>query len=164
MWMRRWFATTTSMWTHGCAGSTSRRCARPHWRRDSNSVKVTRKIVEQAYAEGDCVIVGRGAQCILQHKPDVYHVFVYAPLRERIVRLRTRLEPGANVEQRIRTVDAERAKYMQEYFGKSWCNHHLYDLMISSHGDETRTAHAIHYAMSGQAGTGVRDQGSGVRG
>ena len=128
------------------------------------TVKVTRKIVEQAYAEGDCVIVGRGAQCILQHKPDVYHVFVYAPLRERIVRLRTRLEPGANVEQRIRTVDAERAKYMQEYFGKSWCNHHLYDLMISSHGDETRTAHAIHYAMSGQAGTGVRDQGSGVRG
>ena len=128
------------------------------------TVKVTRKIVEQAYAEGDCVIVGRGAQCILQHKPDVYHVFVYAPLRERIVRLRTRLEPGANVEQRIRTVDAERAKYMQEYFGKSWCNHHLYDLMISSHGDETRTAHAIHYAMSGQAGTGVRDQVSGVRG
>ena len=128
------------------------------------TVKVTRKIVEQAYAEGDCVIVGRGAQCILQHKPDVYHVFVYAPLRERIVRLRTRLEPGANVEQRIRTVDAERAKYMQEYFGKSWCNHHLYDLMISSHGDETLTAHAIHYAMSGQAGTGVRDQGSGVRG
>ena len=84
------------------------------------TVKVTRKIVEQAYTEGDCVIVGRGAQCILQHKPDVYHVFVYAPLRERIVRLRTRLEPGANIEQRIRTVDAERAKYLQEYFGKSW--------------------------------------------
>jgi cytidylate kinase len=128
------------------------------------TVKVTRKIVEQAYAEGDCVIVGRGAQCILQHKPDVYHVFVYAPLRERIVRLRTRLEPGANVEQRIRTVDAERAKYMQEYFGKSWCNHHLYDLMISSHGDETRTAHAIHYAMSGQAVTGFRYLVSGFRG
>jgi len=124
------------------------------------TVKVTRKIVEQAYTEGDCVIVGRGAQCILQHKPDVYHVFVYAPLRERIVRLRTRLEPGANIEQRIRTVDAERAKYLQEYFGKSWCNHHLYDMMISSRGDETRTAQAILYAMGGQGDTGTKGLGT----
>jgi cytidylate kinase len=116
----------------------------------AQTVKLTRKIVEEAYSEGDCVIVGRGAQCILQHKPDVYHVFVYAPLRERLVRLRTRLKPGVNIEQRMRTVDAERAKYLQEYFGKSWCNHHLYDLMISSCEDETRTAHAILYAMTGQ--------------
>ena len=74
-------------------------------------VKLTQKIVEQAWSEGNCVVVGRGAQCILQHKPDVYHVFVYAPLRDRIVRLRTRLEKGANIEQRIRTVDSERAKH-----------------------------------------------------
>jgi cytidylate kinase len=114
-------------------------------------VKLTQKIVEQAYSEGNCVIVGRGSQCILQHKPDVYHVFVYAPLKERILRLLKRLEKGANVEQRIRTVDGERAKYLQQYFGKSWCNIHLYDLMISSHEDEDETARAILYAMTGQA-------------
>jgi cytidylate kinase len=114
-------------------------------------VKLTQKIVEQAYSEGNCVIVGRGAQCVLQHKPDVYHVFVYAPLRERIVRLRSRLDKGANIEQRIRTVDGERAKYMQEYFGKSWCSLHLYDLMISSGEDEDSTARTILYAMTGQA-------------
>jgi cytidylate kinase len=111
-------------------------------------VKLTQKIVEEAYAEGNCVIVGRGAQCVLQHKPDVYHVFVYAPLKERILRLRTRLEKGANIEQRIRTVDAERAKYLQAYFGKSWCNLHLYDLMISSHEDEDSTARVILNAMN----------------
>jgi cytidylate kinase len=111
-------------------------------------VKITQKVVEQAYADGNCVVVGRGAQCILQHKPDVYHVFVYAPLRDRILRLRTRLEPGANIEQRIRTVDAERAKYIQEYFGKSWCNMHLYDMMISSHEDEATTAQVILESMT----------------
>jgi cytidylate kinase len=110
-------------------------------------VKLTQKIVEEAYAEANCVIVGRGAQCILQHKPDTYHVFVYAPLKERILRLRTRLEKGANIEQRIRTVDGERAKYLQEYFGKSWCNIHLYDLMISSREDEDSTARVILNAM-----------------
>lgn len=114
-------------------------------------VKVTQKIVEQAWTEGNCVIVGRGAQCVLQHKPDVYHVFVYAPLKERLLRLRDRLEKGANIEQRLRTVDEERAKYLQQYFGKSWCNLHLYDLMISSQTDEDATARAILYAMTGQA-------------
>jgi cytidylate kinase len=113
-------------------------------------VKLTRKIVDEAHHEGKCVIVGRGAQCILQHKPDVYHVFVYAPLKERILRLRARLEKGANVEQRIRTVDGERAKYLQEYFGKSWCNLHLYDLMLSSGEDEDATARIILNAMKEQ--------------
>jgi cytidylate kinase len=115
------------------------------------TVKLTEKIVEQAWRDGNCVVVGRGSQCVLQHKPDVYHVFVYAPLRERIVRLRTRLEKGANIEQRVRTVDGERAKYLQEYFGKSWCDPHLYDLMISSREDEDTTARAILFAMTGQA-------------
>jgi hypothetical protein len=47
-----------------------------------------------------------------------FHVFVYAPHRERILRLRQRLEKGVDVEQRIRTVDGERAKYLQEYLGQ----------------------------------------------
>ena len=114
-------------------------------------VKLTQKIVEQAYSEGNCVIVGRGSQCILQHKPDVYHVFVYAPHKERILRLRLRLEKDADPDQRIRKVDEERAKYLQQYFGKNWCNPHLYDLMISSHVNEIETARAILYAMTGQA-------------
>jgi cytidylate kinase len=112
-------------------------------------VKISRKIIEEAHAEGNCVIVGRGSQCVLQHKPDVYHVFVYAPYKERILRLRNRLEKGANVEQRIRTVDEERAKYLQQYFGKNWCNPHLYDLMISSSEDEDTTARTILCAMGG---------------
>jgi cytidylate kinase len=113
-------------------------------------VKITQKVVEEAYAEGKCVIVGRGAQCILQHKPDVFHAFVYAPHRERIVRLRNRLEPGANAEQRIRKVDGERAKYLQEYFGKCWNEPHLYDLMISSSDDEDAAAQVILFAITGK--------------
>lgn len=111
-------------------------------------VKISQKIIEQAYAEGNCVIVGRGSQCVLQHKPDAFHVFVYAPHKERILRLRARLEKGADIEQRIRSVDAERAKYLQEYYSKHWLNPHLYDLMISSHEDENSTARIIQYVMT----------------
>jgi cytidylate kinase len=113
-------------------------------------VKISRKIIEEAYSEGNCVIVGRASQCILQHKPDVYHVFVYAPYLDRLVRLRDRLDKGVHAEQRIRIVDDERAKYLQQYFGKAWNNPHLYDLMISSRTDEEWTARAILYAMNGK--------------
>lgn len=112
-------------------------------------VKLTQKIVEEGYAEGNCVIVGRGAQCILCHKPDVFHAFVYAPYRQRILRLRKTLEPGANVEERIRKVDDERAKYLQGCFGRCWTNPHLYDLMILAREDEDSTARVILNAMHG---------------
>jgi len=108
---------------------------------------LARKIIQHAYEAGNCVIVGRGAQCILQAKADVFHVFVYAPLRVRIHRLRTRLEPGASIEQRIQDVDGERALYLKRQFGKDWKNPHLYDLMISSGEDEERTARVIEFAM-----------------
>ncbi len=109
--------------------------------------ELTRKIVEEAYAGGDCVIVGRGAQCILENRPDVFHVFVYAPFQERMQRLQKRLPTGINIEHRIRMVDEERAHYLQQRFGKGWCNPHLYDLMISSQVDEDATAKIIVEAM-----------------
>jgi len=125
-------------------------------------VKISQSIIQKAHEDGNCVIVGRGSQCVLQHKPDVFHVFVYAPTKERILRLRSRLEKGADIEQRIRTVDGERAKYLQQYYGKSWCNLHLSDLLISSREDEDETARAILYAMTGKTEAGVRGQGSGI--
>jgi cytidylate kinase len=115
---------------------------------------LTRKIIERAYDAGNCVIVGRGAQCILQSKSDVFHVFVYAPLRVRIYRLRTRLEPGANIEQRIHDVDIERALYTTQQFGKDWKNPHLYDLMISSGEDEEHAARVIEFAMASAKSAG----------
>jgi cytidylate kinase len=111
--------------------------------------ELTRRIIEEAYSSGNCAIVGRGAQCILEHRPDVFHVFVYAPLLERVERLRKRLPPGINIEHRIRTVDEERAHYLQQRFGKNWCNPHLYDLMISSQVNEDATAQVILHAMNG---------------
>jgi cytidylate kinase len=113
--------------------------------------------VEQAHVDGDCVIVGRGAQCILQQQKDTFHVFVYAPFCDRVCRLRTRLGSGVNIEERIQAVDGERAHYLQQTFGKAWNNPHLYDLMISSREDEGTTAQVILAAMLG--GRDLRSHG-----
>jgi cytidylate kinase len=108
---------------------------------------LTKQIILRAYEAGNCVIVGRGAQCILQTKADVFHVFVYAPMRIRIRKLRERLEPRTDIEQRIRDIDAGRAHYLRLRFGKEWNNPHLYDLMISSGENEEQTARVIEFAM-----------------
>lgn len=113
-------------------------------------VELTRKIIEEAYASGNCVIVGRGAQCILEHKPDVFHAFVYASLRDRMHRLKSRLEPNADIGARIRTVDTERAKYLRQTFDRNWCDHRLYDLMVRSEEDENRAARVLFYAVTGK--------------
>ena len=107
------------------------------------------RIMEEATSRGGAVIVGRGAQCILQNKQDIFHVFIYAPLQQRIQRLSGSLPPGSNVEQRIRSVDQERTEFLLQRFGKTWNSHQLYDLMISSSQGEDRTARMLLYAMTG---------------
>jgi cytidylate kinase len=112
---------------------------------------LTSQIIEQAYADGNCVIVGRGAQCILHSKPAAFHIFVYAPFRERLRRLQDRLGSAANIEHRIHTVDAERARYLYQRFAKTWIDPHLYNLMILSREDEELTTRQILYIMDGNA-------------
>lgn len=114
-------------------------------------IELTRKIIEEAYASGNCVIVGRGAQCILEHKPDVFHAFVYASLRDRMHRLKSRLEADADIGERIRRVDTGRAKYLQQTYSRNWCDHRLYDLMVRSEADEDAAARVLFYAMTGTA-------------
>jgi len=92
----------------------------------------TREVMLKAVPKGDCVIVGRGAQCVLQDREDVLHVFIYAPWAERISRVRARAESSQDVEELIRVTDHERANYIRTLYGCDWKDPHLYHLMISS--------------------------------
>ena len=48
------------------------------------TMRLTQGLIREAHQLGDCVIVGRGAQCLLQRESDVFHVFVSAPWREKV--------------------------------------------------------------------------------
>jgi cytidylate kinase len=100
----------------------------------------TKSVIEQAADAGECVIVGRGAQCILSDRADVFRAFVYAPVEQRLHSVRTRT--GAHIsEKRLCEVDAERVKYISTYFGRHRQDFELYDLLISSkHGEEAAAA------------------------
>lgn len=100
-------------------------------------VKVGRQVIEAAARGGNCVIVGRGSQCILYGWPDVFKVYLYAPIELRRKRIAERFGPRPDLEMLIRENDHNRASYIRRYFTQEWCNPHLYDLMINSRcGDE----------------------------
>jgi cytidylate kinase len=97
-----------------------------------------RNLITEAHARGNCVIVGRGAQCVLQDRQDVLHTFVYAPLSERIARVRERLPAAEDIERLIRSTDQQRADHVRVYFGCNWNDPHLYHILISSELGEVR--------------------------
>ncbi len=100
-------------------------------------VRMVTRVIENAAASGNCIIVGRGSSFILRNRPDAFHAFIYAPMEEKIRRL---LETGISEAEAVHllgTIDKERAAFVKQYFGKDWPTRYLYHLWINSDpGDE----------------------------
>ena len=111
--------------------------------------RFAKPVIAMAAWRGNCVIVGRGAQCVLQSREDVFHVYVYGPWAERVARVRERIGSAEGVEESIRLTDQERASYIRTYYGFDWQDPHLYDLMISSKSGVENTACMIVDAVRG---------------
>jgi cytidylate kinase len=100
-------------------------------------VKLLGRVIEEVAESGNSVIVGRGSPYILRNRPDVFHIFVFAPLDEKIRRVRTLGKSEAEARDLVETIDKERAQFIKRYFGADWPCRQLYDLMINSdRGDE----------------------------
>ena len=102
-----------------------------------------RNLILEVCARGNCVIVGRGAQCLLRDRQDVLQVFIYAPWPERVARVRERVSAAADIEDLIRSTDKQRAEYVRFHFGCNWKNPHLYHMMINSSLGEDIVARMI---------------------
>ena len=110
-------------------------------------VAITRKVVQDAAAETNCVIVGRGSQYFLHEREDTYHVFIYAPYEEKIRREQQQGKSASQARHLVETVDRERAAFIKKYFRKQWPNHSLYHLMINSKIGDVAVVETIVRAM-----------------
>lgn len=139
-----WFhRTVKALWHGGYEGVvTSAGGAAALFDADSMA-RLARHVIDEAAAVGECVIVGRGAQCILQDRSDAFHVFVHAPWEERLERVRRRLGPGSHPETVILETDRFRENYIRRYFNENWTDRHLYHLMVNSSVGLQPAAHAI---------------------
>ncbi len=104
---------------------------------------LTQEIILQVAEQGNCVIVGRGAQCLLRDRNDVLHVCIYAPMAGRLARLRSRFERAPDLERLAEQVDRDRSEFIRSSFGCDWKDPHLYHLMINSAIGEARAIDAI---------------------
>jgi cytidylate kinase len=108
---------------------------------------LSQRMIGEAADIGNCVIVGRASQCILQKRADAFHVFIYAPRAERLRRVRSRHASRAEADLAMDARDQERAALIRRYFNQDWSNRHLYDLMISSKLGEEVVVSTILSAM-----------------
>lgn len=97
------------------------------------TARAARRIVAAVVEEGPAVIVGHGAQCILQQHPRSLHVLLHAPFEARVERARNRYGVGPEeAAERIRRSDADRRRYVREHFGRDWLDPTLYGLCVDT--------------------------------
>ncbi|HEX5411280.1 MAG TPA: cytidylate kinase-like family protein [Terriglobia bacterium] len=94
--------------------------------------KFAGEIIREAASLGQCVIVGRGAQCILRNGQNVFHVSIFGPHQQKLQRMRDRLAPGTNAERGMEEMDRRRAAYIHRFYGEDWKDRRLYHMVISS--------------------------------
>jgi len=100
-------------------------------------VSLMSRVIEGAAAEGNCVIVGRGAPYILRDRAEAFHVFIYATAEEKMRRLREMGKSEAEAQELLASIDAERAEFVKKYYSKDWPTRAFYHLMVNSKvGDE----------------------------
>jgi cytidylate kinase len=96
-------------------------------------VRLQRERVMKAAEEGNCVIVGRGAACVLGAFPGAFHVFVFASMRRKVKWFKQHFpERAEQAEEEIAATDRRRAAYIRRFYGQDWADRKLYHLMVDS--------------------------------
>lgn len=130
-----------ALWRGGFEGAVARSESEA-WDADAIA-QLWKRVILEAAEIGGCVSVGRGGQCLLQKRKDAFHVYLYAPMRERVERLRHREPAGADVAATARERDRRRREYIRYHFNEDWTNPHLYNMMICTSMGIDRVTDAI---------------------
>lgn len=113
-------------------------------------VKISRRVVEQAAAEGNCVLVGRGSQHFLQDRKDTLRFFLYAPREEKVRRLVAEGTREPDAEHQVDVVDRERAAFIKTYFHVDWPNRPVYHAMLNTATGDQAVLRAMLTFMNAQ--------------
>jgi cytidylate kinase len=97
-----------------------------------------RKVILDLAKKGDCVIVGRCADYILNtseeiNKDELLNVFIYADVEEKLKRIEELYnEPELSAKKTIQQIDKRRANHYNTFTESTWGDRKNYDLMINS--------------------------------
>lgn len=92
-------------------------------------------IIKEVAQTGNCVIVGRCADYVLEdmENVDVCNVFVYAPFEYRVQRVMDAFEINQKqAKDRVTKTDKQRKTYYNYYSNKDWGDMNHYDICVNS--------------------------------
>ena len=91
-------------------------------------------VIRDIAQKESCIIVGRCADFILDNDPDVFKVFITAPMKDKVERKRAILEgkSDAEISSHISKIDKKRAKYYTYYTDRTWGSAATYNLCVDS--------------------------------
>jgi len=100
---------------------------------ESTLVRVTESVVAELAAEGRVVLVGRAGPAVLRGQHDAVHVRLVAPEADRLraATERLALEPR-QAERVLHETDANRARYLKQYYGRDWDDATNYHLVLNT--------------------------------
>ena len=87
---------------------------------------LVREYLKDRVAEGNCIVVGRGAAAALANLPGTFHVFVYASTKRKLAWFREQFPDRAQAaEEEMAATDRRRAGYIRRYYDQEWDDHRL---------------------------------------
>ena len=108
------------------------------------AIKAQRQAIEEIAKHGSCVIVGRAADYVLRNNKKVLRVFISAPDKYRIKKLKEMYgDKPAEAKKSIKRSDANRASYYNAISGLEWGKRENYDLCLDSSIGNEETAKII---------------------
>ncbi len=101
---------------------------------DSDRMAVlVRDYLKERVAEGNCVVVGRGAAPALAGVPGAFHIFVYASMTRKLAWFRKHFPENVDeAEAELLATDRRRAAFIRRFYDQDWADHRLYQLMLNS--------------------------------
>ncbi len=91
------------------------------------------QIIREIAEKESCVIIGRCGDYVLQDFPQLFSVFVTAPIPKRVQRIMERNHMSEeDARAAVDKVDRQRRDYYNHYTGKSWGGPESYQLTVDS--------------------------------
>jgi cytidylate kinase len=104
---------------------------------EHRAIELVQNAIRYVAAQGNVVIMGRGAQVILKDRPGVLHVRIEAPWEDRVQRVKARFDlrgEGARTEAQnfIARRDEASADYVRRFYDVSVDDASLYHLVVNT--------------------------------
>jgi cytidylate kinase len=93
------------------------------------------KVIKSIADNGNCVIVGRGAEEILAGRDDLFSVFIHASMDNRIARVQRHFKIEGHedkIRRELEEKDNSRENYHRYFFKKEWGRMENYNLSIDT--------------------------------